>query len=271
MIIRRRVDWWIATLLTACLGLECHLAASFPGRNHSLLGGWIVSSVHAAAEVRYVSEDSIRESKMMNQTPKTIRMRAFRVSDNRHGNYSKWIVLEDLEIGQFALGPHSGFGGVPTRGMKATFDREDAWSVLNSLRNALRLRDDPAIQLQVVADSIDTAISQGETRKQEIFDWGLRGKTPSWALKERGPGGKTIEQTITATEGKVPSEEEFQRLEKEVWDFAGGKRLKWKPIGRTAAGRKCEVLTFEGSEEVLVSPTSLEIPTQPKSSATRPK
>jgi hypothetical protein len=72
-----------------------------------------------------------------------------------------------------------------------------------------------------------------------------------------------------AVPGGSFSEEDRERTKqmiKEVWEYAGGKRLEWKPIGNTPAGRKCEVLTFDGSEEVVVSPTSIEIPTWYKKS-----
>jgi hypothetical protein len=67
---------------------------------------------------------------------------------------------------------------------------------------------------------------------------------------------------ITRSSGA--SEIDLDRMIKEVWDFAGGKRLEWRPARQTPSGRKCEVLTFDRSERVLVGPTSIEIPSQSK-------
>ena len=67
--------------------------------------------------------------------------------------------------------------------------------------------------------------------------------------------------------GPEPSEEESHQLQQmidEVWDLAAGMHLEWRAGRRTPAGHKCEVLTFDGSEKVLVHPTSVETPSQSK-------
>jgi len=71
-------------------------------------------------------------------------------------------------------------------------------------------------------------------------------KIPVSVPSEPEPTGKGSKPVLIAMPGGSPSEEES------VWEYAGGKRMDWKPIGSTPAGRKCEVLTFDGSEEVLV-------------------
>lgn len=38
--------------------------------------------------------------------------------------------------------------------------------------------------------------------------------------------------------------------------------MKWKSKGRTPAGHRCEVLTLDGSEEMLVGEKSVELPSK---------
>lgn len=71
--------------------------------------------------------------------------------------------------------------------------------------------------------------------------------------------GKRAKPTIRVIRGPELSEEGRQQMIDEVWDFAAGSHLEWKPIGRTPAGRKCKVLMFNGAERVLVSLTSIEV------------
>jgi hypothetical protein len=191
-------------------------------------------------------------------------MKALRVIDHRDGNYSKWIVIEDVERAQFRTGSHVSGSSLP-KGMKAEIDKNDAWNVLHALRNAARFPESDQIHWPI-SDSIDAAISRDELWIQEFWDRARYGTTPSSSPEEPEPTDQRPRPTIVAAPSGHPSEEELQRMIKEVWDFAGGKRLKWKPIGGTPSGRRCEVLTFDGSEEVLVGATSVEISTQYKKS-----
>jgi hypothetical protein len=221
------------------------------------------------------SQESIGEYKM-NYESKPIRMKAFRVIDRQGGKYNRCIVIEDVELAQFRFGGGS-YQSAPTEEMQAQMDRwaeaiqaeldrNDAWNVLNSLRNDSRFpehaQDDPA------ADSIDAAVSQAEMSLRERMEWVAQGKIPISDPSEHEPTGKSSKPGIVAVPVLgSPSEEELQKTQRmidEVWDFAGGKRLEWKPVGNTPAGRKVEVLTFDGSEEVLVGPTSIEIPPRSK-------
>jgi hypothetical protein len=118
---------------------------------------------------------------------------------------------------------------------------------------------------QLAADSIDAAVSQAEIRSQELRDWDLHEKVPSWAPKEHDQMDRgSMPMEVVARPGEGPSDEEIQRMVQEVRDFAGGKRLRWKRVGRTPAGRQCDVLTFSGWDEVLVSPTGIELPASQK-------
>jgi hypothetical protein len=85
--------------------------------------------------------------------------------------------------------------------------------VLNSLRNKARSGVD-ATKLVTGADSIDGAASQGEVRRQELWDWALHGKAPSW-WSRRGdePGGNASQRPMVQSEvHEDTDEEEFQRL-----------------------------------------------------------
>jgi hypothetical protein len=240
----------IAAMAAVCFGLMGQLATSGPRAYYFL--------VVASEQDSSLSQESVGSRKIMNHKSTSLRMRAFRVIERQRGNYSRWIVLLDIELAQFRVANSISFGGGPTKGMKAIMDRDDAWAVLNSLRNVSRLAVDAGTRA-AVADSIDAAISQEEISRQEFSDHALRSTTPSSAPREHEPSGKRSEPMAMAIPGGSQPEEELQQMIKEVWDFAGGKRLKWKPTRPTPTGRRCDVLTFDGAETVLVSPTSVEV------------
>lgn len=262
MIVRTGVDTRIAAMVAIGIGLMGQPATSVQRAHYTLLSGWTISSSLAAAikQDLSLSHELVGAHKIMNHEPMLLRMRAFRVIDRRDGNYSKWIVIEAVERALFRTGSHIS-GSIPPRAMKAEIDKNDEWDVLNSLRNAARLPENAQIHWPV-ADSIDTAISQEEIRMQGWWEQ-ARQLTPSLVPNEPKSTDQSS-RSIVATPGGHASEEELQRMIKEVWDFAGGKRLKWRSARQTPAGRKCEVLTFDGSEIVLVGPTSVEIPSQSK-------
>lgn len=265
MTARRGTHSRIAVILVICFALEGQFAASARRAHHPLFRGWIVSSFLAAVDDPSLSssQEPVGAPKIMHNESTPLRVRALRVIDRQGGTYSRWIVLEDIERAKFRVGSHITFGNGPTKGMKARMDRDDAWDVLSSLRNASRFPENTLIHWPG-GDSIDAAISQDEVRGQPLWERAraLQGKKPILAPREHEPTGQRSKPAIIATEDGGPSEEELQQMIKEVWDFAGGKQLKWKPIGRTPAGRECEVLTFNGSEQVLVGPKSVEVATQ---------
>lgn len=244
-------------MLAVCLALNCQLA-TFVQAYQSLLLGWIGSSFLAIANEPDPSptQASAGAHEIMNHESTPLRLRAFRVTGRKGGTYSKWIVLEDLQRTQFRVANYVAFGGAPTRGLKQEMDKDDAWNVLNCLRNATRIPEKDRSHWPT-ADSIDDAISQEEIRMQELWDQAPHSTAPSSFAREHEPSGKKSKPLAMAIKGSGPSEEELQQLIKEVWDFAGGKRLKWRRMGRTPAGRKCEVLTFDGQVELLVGLTSV--------------
>jgi len=119
---------------------------------------------------------------------------------------------------------------------------------------------------QPAADSIDAAIDQGEDRIKELQDWNLHGKVPNWIPNERPPIDPDSPRVILrpAEPGEGPSDEKIKQMEQQVWDFAGGLKMRWNRAGRTPAGRRRDVLTFSGSDEVLVAPTGLQLPANHK-------
>lgn len=143
--------------------------------------------------------------------------------------------------------------GLYTKAIKSMMDRLDAWNALNRLRDEDCFPDVPTEMPP--DDSIDAAVEQPISRIREHF----RGKVPTWA-KQRPPTDQQSRPVVIGLSRGVSSEEEFDRVQQEVWDFASGLELRWKRARRTPAGRQCEVLTFSGSNEVLVTPTGLQVP-----------
>ena len=194
----------------------------------------------------------------MNQESMKLRMRAFRVIDFQAGEYYRCIVIEDVGRAQFRIISFS-FGGGRTEeiqtqmdriydAMQTEIDRGDVLEVLDFLRNFSRFPEPDG-------NSIDAAVSQYKIKFRKSMERFFPKKIPISVPSEPEPTGKRSKPVLIPMRGGGPSD-------KEVWDYASGKRMDWKPFGSTPAGRKCEVLTFDGSEEVLVGATSLEIPAQ---------
>ena len=213
-------------------------------------------------------QELVGEPNIMNRESMPLRMRAFRVIDFQGGEYYRCLVIEDVGRAQFRIGSCS-FGGGRTEEMQARMDRiyeamqteinrADVLNVLHLLRNASCFRE--AAWSDLAADSIDAAVSQYKMRFRKLMERFLPEKIPISVPSEPEPTGKGSTPVLIMPIGS-PSEEGSEES-KAVWDYAGGKRMDWKPIGSTPAGRSCEVLTFDGSEEVLVGATSLEIPAQ---------
>jgi hypothetical protein len=194
----------------------------------------------------------------MDDQPTPRRVRAYRITDRHSRINVKCLAIEDVDRGWFMTPEFSG-SGPSTRAEKAILDRLDAWNVLKRLRN-----DDcfPNVFTDYFPpDSIDAAVEQPITSLREHF----RGEVPSWT-KRRPPIDQQPRPVLIALSGTRPvsSEEDFKRMQQEVWDFAAGLELRWKRARRTPAGRQCEILTFSGSDEVLVTPTGLQLPAHRK-------
>ncbi|HKF55994.1 MAG TPA: hypothetical protein VKJ45_11130 [Blastocatellia bacterium] len=187
----------------------------------------------------------------MNGKPTPRRVKAFRITDRQGRIPVKCIVIEDVDRGWFITTEFSGRGPY-TRAIKPIMDRLDAWNVLNRLRDDNCFPDGPTEMPP--DDSIDAAVEQPIARIRKHF----HGKVPDWA-KQRPPIDQQSGAVVIGLSRKVSSGEEFKQLQQDVWDFASGLELRWKRARRTPAGRLCDVLTFSGSDEVLVTPTGLRV------------
>jgi hypothetical protein len=208
----------------------------------------------------------------MNQESMPLRTRAFRVIDYQEYEYCRLIVIEDVESAQFRVSRFSFAGGRTEEiqaqmdqvyeAMKAEIDRDDAREVLESLRHARRFPE-RAWTDWPLADSIDAAVSQAKMRFRESMERFFPGKISLPVPSEPEPTGESSKPVVMPmTSGTTSESGHSTQMIEEVWNFAGGKRLYWKPIGSTPAGRQCEVLTFGESEEVLVGSDSIDIPTK---------
>lgn len=203
----------------------------------------------------------------MNSESKIIRMRAYRIIEIRDRKYSNWIVTEDIEREQFSVASsYGGSLGVPKH------DRSDTRNALIALREELR-RSFSSVPMNTLlpraaSDSIDRAIAQAEIRSKKLRELAHQsragGSVPEDIRAAVQPSEPSI--MIVPVPSKPPSQEEFdrelQRLDNELREYVGGRQMKWKSKGRTPAGRKCEVLTLDGSEEMLVGEKSVELPSK---------
>jgi hypothetical protein len=188
------------------------------------------------------------------------RVKAYRVTDHREGDFSKWIVIEDVERAQFRTGARK--VPSPIGAIKEEEDKKDAWNALNSI-------SDSALYTNwLLSDSIDDAIAEGEAIRQDFLDAQQR-EEKRRRMNEQPARSDRInpdDRRPRQATGPIPilssRDEAAERLMQPMWDFAGNKRLEWKTAGCTPAGRHIEVLTFDGHEEVLVSETGVEIPRQ---------
>ena len=202
----------------------------------------------------------------MNSESKRIRMRAYRIIEIRGRKFSNWIVTEDIERELFSVGSSYGgsLGGAPKH------DRSDTCNALVALREEWHrnFSSVPPINTllpRAASDSIDRAIAQAEIRSKKLWELARQLKTGS--VPEEIRRSRQPSEPLIMAEGSEPPldqdfEREFQRFEKELKDYGGARQMKWKSKGRTPAGRRCEVLTFDGSEEVLVGEKSVEIPSK---------
>jgi hypothetical protein len=203
-----------------------------------------------------------------------LRLRALRVTVIRDdGNGWKFIVFEDVDAHRFQVSSSSG-GAKPRKGEKAMLDRLDAWDVLRSLREMGRRPEGARSYWE--ADSLDVLVSEEAEQMWKMFDKTdkLR-KTSEEQPDERAPKtgrvpAKSPKPMIVAmpSDAALPraglSPEEIKKMFEAqmqmVWDYAGGNPWKWKSKRPTPAGRKCDVLTFSGSEMVTPGPTTIKIP-----------
>ena len=201
----------------------------------------------------------------MNSESKIIRMRAYRIIEIRGGKYSNWIVLEDVERELFRVS--SSYGGSLGVGKH---DPSDTRNALIALKNDWH-RNFSSVPINTLlplapANSIDRAIAQAEIRRKKLWELARQLKAGGSVPEDIRRAGQSSDPPIMVVESEPLSAEEsdrkLQRSAKELRDYGGGRQMKWKSKGRTPAGRRCEVLTLDGSEEMLVGEKSIELPSK---------
>lgn len=257
----------IVALLYVCfLVLSGPILLSQPAYR-AWLRGWVRYSCLGLLDPAGISlsHESADTQEIMNRESTELSIRAFRAVSRQRGLYHKWLIIEDTASSLFRCVGYSASPHPPTKDIKATIDRDDAWNVLNFLRDAARMAERASFP-PLRADSIDDAIAQQQTEWQELQNLKSQPMSSKSAPKgeELARTGKTAKPMIRVTRGPAPSEEELQRMIDEVWEFAASLHLEWRAGRRTAAGHECEILTFDGLEKVLVHRTSVEIPRQSK-------
>jgi hypothetical protein len=122
------------------------------------------------------------------------------------------------------------------------------------------------VLLLVPADSIDQAIAEAEIRQKKVRELARQLEAGGPVPEEIRPANQPSDSSMMVEASEPPFGEELdrklQRWEKELKEYLGGKQMKWKSKGRTPAGRRCEVLTLDGSEEMLVGEKSVELPSK---------
>ena len=267
LIARIGIPWSTAArLLFFRLVLNGPILVSWPPY-WRLLSGWISFSHLAVVDPAglSLSYDSVGEQKIMDQESTQLCMRAFRVFSLEGSLYHKWLILEDVAHAQFRCVGYSASKYRPTKKMKATLDPNDAWRVLNALRDAALIAERGSFH-QITADSIDTAIAQAQTEWQELQNLKSQAMTSTSLSRGDEPTGtaKPAKPMTKVIRGSKSSEQELKQMIDDVWGFAAGLHLEWRTGSLTPAGHDYEVLSFDGSEKVLVHPTSVEIPSRSK-------
>jgi len=199
----------------------------------------------------------------MDSESKVIRMRVYRIIEIRGREFSNWIVTEDIERGLFSVGSsYGGSLGVPKH------DPSNTRNALVALREEWRRKFSavPPINTllpRAASDSIDRAIAQAKIRSKKPWELARQLKTgsvPEEIMRARQPSDPPILITESEPGSDQELERNVQRYEKELKDYRGARQMKWKSKGRTPEGRKCDVLTLDGSEEMLVGEKSVELP-----------
>ena len=210
----------------------------------------------------------------MNHNP--ISFRLFRVTGARLVNPT--LVIEYVEPGEFKDLGGCGIDGsflAEVSGI-ASVDKY-IFSALDALRRQ-GLSERATERPPQVSRSIDEAVDQMAdfsealiserieyqerwSREHPIYDSderklrGVHTEPDSAVGKDSGPVGYWREST---PEEARRGEEQAKQHIRDVWCYGRGKRIEWKRVDRTPAGRDCEVLTVDGEELLYSGPASIE-------------
>jgi hypothetical protein len=212
----------------------------------------------------------------MNRNPESVRL--FRVTGARVINST--IVIEYVERGEFkdVAGSCSTDATVLAEVLGTAGADECTFCAVAALR--WQGLDGNAGELPPqTSRSIDEAVEQmadfSEARRRERIEFQERWsrehpidesgerKQPAVLTEPRslgkGSGPVMIAQHRQATPEEARRlDEQARQQTRDVWSYGRGKRLEWKRVDRTPAGRDCEVLTVDGEELLYPGPASIE-------------
>ncbi len=178
-------------------------------------------------------------------------VRVFRVIDYR-GPFSKTLVFEYVERGEFNAADYNRYvDEVRVEAATKRDEERDTWNVLSYLKGTATYGQHP--DSVKTAHSIDEAVAQGEERSRELKAQVERLLGGGLPIPPAKPGGSGHEKPLILSPSGSSTE-----IEKEVWDYAGGRRLRWEPAGRTPGGLDYEVLTVDDVELLYPGTTTLE-------------
>lgn len=212
----------------------------------------------------------------MNHNPESVRL--FRVTGARVVNPN--IVIEYVERGEFK--DVAGGCGVDATFLAEVVGTASADPCTFTALGALRrqgLYGNAAELPPQTSRSIDEAVEQmadyWEARMRErtefqerwtrehLLDKSGERKQPTVLSEHQsvGDGDAPViipqHRQVSPDEGRRIDEQIKQQL-REVWSYGRGKRIEWKRVDRTPAGRDCEVLTVDGEELLYPGPGSIE-------------
>src|SRR5215510_1424107 len=158
--------------------------------------------------------------------------------------HSVILVIENVERGEFKCAGSLQLG--------ASGDN-DTFNALNNLRNR-GFYGEAAEGPETPAGTIDGAVDQAEARTREELEYMYRWSRehPIGESQEKepmaAPSKPTSDVGEPSPEEMLQMQEQTERQIREARDYAHGRRLEWKRVGRTPAGREYDVLTVDGVE-----------------------
>jgi hypothetical protein len=180
--------------------------------------------------------------------------------------HSKSLVVEYVGLG-FRPQRYSGYlTALQLSESRKPSNQMDSFDALDLLRNHAHELQLPGF-LEEISDSlkfpntIDEAVWEGEEFMQasipEEFRRHLEEMPPPSTLDQDAPYAVAVRGQVPAEADKM--KEWLDDWTKQVWEYARGRRLVWKPLGETPAGRECDVLTVDDAEELYPGLSALEI------------
>jgi hypothetical protein len=175
---------------------------------------------------------------------RNISMRIFRVLEHKGDSCSSAIVYEDEASCQFWLHSYSGY--IPPEQEMEPDAGEDLRIIENLKNPETRIGN----ALAGASDSIDGAIEGFHHAFEEMIRRTQAGLPPEMP-KPTGPPPKhvvAIRSVSTRKMGEVESRNLIRARQEAIARMKAEGRVRWKLIDPTPAGRRCQVLTIDGSD-----------------------